>query len=169
MKTAQLLYSIICDDVRIEMGNKLSLMGLFEKPPDAFLLHKPADEVVIGLAVLDAIFSGRIGPLQVQPNTVGRNPALRQYVANDFADRQFLKNPRAVALREQPHRGHQFGPEKGLVDGFSGHLEMRDDAMKSTFARRAVDRELGGLTHDILEHEAGVARDQLDFEAVELA
>ena len=30
MKTAQLLYSIICDDVRIEMGNKLSLMGLFE-------------------------------------------------------------------------------------------------------------------------------------------
>jgi hypothetical protein len=30
MKTAQLIYSIICDDVRIEMGNKLSLMGLFE-------------------------------------------------------------------------------------------------------------------------------------------
>src|ERR1051325_6690553 len=30
MKTAQLMYSILCDDVRIEMGNKLSLMGLFE-------------------------------------------------------------------------------------------------------------------------------------------
>ncbi len=30
MKTAQLVYSIICDDVRIEMGNKLSFMGLFE-------------------------------------------------------------------------------------------------------------------------------------------
>ena len=30
MKTAQLVYSIICDDVRIEMGNKLSLMGVFE-------------------------------------------------------------------------------------------------------------------------------------------
>ena len=30
MKTAQLFYSIVCDDVRIEMGNKLSLMGLFE-------------------------------------------------------------------------------------------------------------------------------------------
>ena len=30
MKTAKLVYSIICDDVRIEMGNKLSLMGLFE-------------------------------------------------------------------------------------------------------------------------------------------
>jgi hypothetical protein len=30
MKNAQLVYSITCDDVRIEMGNKLSLMGLFE-------------------------------------------------------------------------------------------------------------------------------------------
>ena len=30
MKNAQLVYSIICDDVRIEMGNKLSMMGLFE-------------------------------------------------------------------------------------------------------------------------------------------
>jgi hypothetical protein len=30
MNTAQLVYSIICDDVRLEMGNKLSLMGLFE-------------------------------------------------------------------------------------------------------------------------------------------
>ena len=29
-KTAQLVYSIICDDVRLEMGNKLSLMGIFE-------------------------------------------------------------------------------------------------------------------------------------------
>ena len=30
MKQAKLVYSITCDDVRIEMGNKLSLMGLFE-------------------------------------------------------------------------------------------------------------------------------------------
>ena len=30
MSRAQLVYSITCDDVRIEMGNKLSLMGLFE-------------------------------------------------------------------------------------------------------------------------------------------
>src|SRR5262245_26570805 len=30
MKTAQLLYSIVCDGVRVEMGNKRSLMGIFE-------------------------------------------------------------------------------------------------------------------------------------------
>jgi hypothetical protein len=30
VKQANLVYSITCDDVRIEMGNKLSLMGIFE-------------------------------------------------------------------------------------------------------------------------------------------
>jgi hypothetical protein len=30
VKQAQLVYSVTCDDVRIEMGNKLSLMGIFE-------------------------------------------------------------------------------------------------------------------------------------------
>ena len=29
-KPPKLIYSILCDDVRIEMGNKLSLMGIFE-------------------------------------------------------------------------------------------------------------------------------------------
>jgi hypothetical protein len=30
MGSAQLVYSILCDDVRLEMGNRLSLMGVFE-------------------------------------------------------------------------------------------------------------------------------------------
>jgi hypothetical protein len=30
MGNAQLVYSLACDDVRLEMGNKLSLMGIFE-------------------------------------------------------------------------------------------------------------------------------------------
>jgi len=30
MRNVQLVYTIVCDDVRVEMGNKLSLMGVFE-------------------------------------------------------------------------------------------------------------------------------------------
>lgn len=30
MRNAQLVYTIVCDDVRLEAGNKLSLMGIFE-------------------------------------------------------------------------------------------------------------------------------------------
>ena len=28
--TAQLAYSLLCDDIRLEAGNKLSLMGIFQ-------------------------------------------------------------------------------------------------------------------------------------------
>jgi hypothetical protein len=38
-KSLNLLYSILCDDVRIEMGNKLSLMGIFQ---NVFLPTFPA-------------------------------------------------------------------------------------------------------------------------------
>ena len=39
MKSAQLVYGILCDDVRIEIGNKVSLMGIFE---NVFLPSFPA-------------------------------------------------------------------------------------------------------------------------------
>ena len=39
MKSAQLVYSLLCEDVRLELGNKLSLMGVFE---NVFLPSFPA-------------------------------------------------------------------------------------------------------------------------------
>src|ERR1043165_697516 len=48
MKNAQLVYSIICDDVRLEMGNKLSLMGIFE---NVFFQSFPS--VLLRLAVVN--------------------------------------------------------------------------------------------------------------------
>ena len=47
-KAARLIYSILCDDVRLEMGNKLSLMGIFE---NVFLPSFPA--VIIRFAVVN--------------------------------------------------------------------------------------------------------------------
>jgi hypothetical protein len=39
VKSAQLVYSLLCEDVRLEIGNKLSLMGVFE---NVFLQSFPA-------------------------------------------------------------------------------------------------------------------------------
>jgi hypothetical protein len=39
MSSAQLAYSLLCDDVRLEVGNKLSLMGIFQ---NVFLPAFPA-------------------------------------------------------------------------------------------------------------------------------
>jgi hypothetical protein len=48
MKSARLIYSILCDDVRLEMGNKLSMMGIFE---NIFLPSFPA--VILRFAVVN--------------------------------------------------------------------------------------------------------------------
>src|SRR5678816_1177305 len=48
MKSAQLMYSILCDDVRLEMGNKLSFMGVFE---NVFLPSFPA--VILRFAAIN--------------------------------------------------------------------------------------------------------------------
>ena len=47
-KPPKLIYSILCDDVRIEMGNKLSLMGIFES---VFLPAFPA--VILRFATIN--------------------------------------------------------------------------------------------------------------------
>jgi hypothetical protein len=48
MRSAQLAYSILCDDVRLEIGNKLSLMGIFE---NVYLPSFPA--MVLRFAVIN--------------------------------------------------------------------------------------------------------------------
>ena len=48
MDQAKLIYTLICDDVRLEMGNKMSLMGLFQ---NIFLPRFPA--TIVKFAVLN--------------------------------------------------------------------------------------------------------------------
>jgi hypothetical protein len=48
MRNVNLVYSIVCDDVRVEMGNKLSLMGVFE---NIFFAQFPS--VLIKFAVVN--------------------------------------------------------------------------------------------------------------------
>jgi hypothetical protein len=48
VKNSKLVYSIVCDDVRIEMGNKLSLMGLFEN-----IFFQAFPSILLKLAVVN--------------------------------------------------------------------------------------------------------------------
>ena len=47
-KSAHLVYSILCDDIRLELGNKLSLMGIFQS---VFLPSFPA--IILRFAALN--------------------------------------------------------------------------------------------------------------------
>jgi hypothetical protein len=73
MRSAQLIYSIVCDDVRIEMGNKLSVMGLFE---NIFLPSFPS--VLLKFAVVNH-WEG-VGQFETQVKIV--NPERREVVAS---------------------------------------------------------------------------------------
>jgi hypothetical protein len=73
MKSAQLVYCIVCDDVRLEMGNKLSLMGVFE---NVFLPGFPS--VLLKFAIVNH-WEG-VGQYETQVKIV--NPDRREVVAS---------------------------------------------------------------------------------------
>ena len=73
MKHAKLAFSIICDDVRIEMGNKLSFMGVFE---NIFLPSFPS--ALVKFAIVNH-WQG-VGPFETQVKIL--NPDRREVVAS---------------------------------------------------------------------------------------
>ena len=73
MKSAQLVYCLVCDDVRLEMGNKLSLMGVFE---NIFLPSFPA--VLLKFAIVNH-WEG-VGQYETQVKIV--SPERREVVAS---------------------------------------------------------------------------------------
>ena len=73
MRNAQLVYCVVCDDVRIEMGNKLSLMGVFE---NIFLPNFPS--VLLKFAVVNH-WEGN-GEFETQVKIL--NPERREVVAS---------------------------------------------------------------------------------------
>lgn len=71
-KSARLVYGILCDDVRLELGNKLSLMGIFE---NVFLPSFPA--VILRFATVNHWVGA--GDFQTQVKVIapdGREAAL---------------------------------------------------------------------------------------------
>jgi hypothetical protein len=73
MRSAQLVYCIVADDVRLEVGNKLSLMGVFEK---VFLPSFPS--ILLKFAVVNH-WEGE-GRYETQVKIV--NPERREVVAS---------------------------------------------------------------------------------------
>jgi hypothetical protein len=73
MRNAHLVYSIVCDDVRLEMGNKLSLMGVFE---NVFLPSFPS--ILLKFAVVNH-WEGD-GQFETQVRIM--NPERRELVAS---------------------------------------------------------------------------------------
>ena len=73
MRNAQLIYCIVCDDIRLEMGNKLSLMGVFE---NVFLPSFPS--ILLKFAIVNH-WEG-VGTFETQVKIL--NPERKEVVAS---------------------------------------------------------------------------------------
>ena len=95
--TAQLVYSILCDDVRLEMGNKLSLMGIFE---NVYLPSFPA--VLLRFATVNHWVGA--GDYQTQVRVVspeGRDVAQSAQSTFRIDGKMVFQRPLFVALIQQ--------------------------------------------------------------------
>src|SRR5205814_7544657 len=75
---------------------------------DAFLLHQPADEVEVCLAILHAVFPLRISPAQLE-FIILETVALKDLL-NDVRHFFFLENAAIGSAREKPKPGNQSRP-----------------------------------------------------------
>ena len=70
---------------------------------DPLLLHEPAGELKVGLAVLHAVLSRLERPLDLK-----RDVQVREHLLEDIGDGHMLKDPALEVLRQQPEPGDQL-------------------------------------------------------------
>ena len=75
-----------------------------EVEEDSLFLHQAAGEVVVALAILNAVHAGLIVPpdLEIYVGDGGQN------LLQDLGDRQVLENPALKVLRQPPEVGHDL-------------------------------------------------------------
>ena len=77
--TAQLAYSLLCDDIRLEAGNKLSLMGIFQ---NVYFQSLPA--TILKFALLNHWVGAGEHSTEIRIISPDRNRLLLQTVPSNF-------------------------------------------------------------------------------------
>src|SRR5262249_40029241 len=118
-----------------------------EEEEDALLLEEAADEVEIGLVVLDHVLPGRVAAREGGANL---RAALFQDLLDDLRNLQRLEDPALSHLAQRPQLRHH--PEAELAamlsrPGLPG-LHAGDDAVDVPDTLVEVDPELGLLAEE---------------------
>src|SRR5262245_17022129 len=109
----------------------MPILTLLEIPPDALFLHQPANEVGIGLAVLNAVFARLVFTFKrADANAVAADSRILQDGFDDLRHGLVLKNPRAVTMRERPGSGNNLRAVIGLAHRLVGVFQPADDSVK---------------------------------------
>ena len=93
---------------RVDEDQPVRAVLVLEQKADALALELPADEVVVGLVVLDAVLV--LPVTAIEPKLVVPETVLVQDLLHDFLDILVVKDAAVAAEREKPepwHAGHQ--------------------------------------------------------------
>ena len=102
----------ICEHQRV------ILVAMFEKIVNPFLFHQAADEIEIGLAVLDNEVFIFIRPELGFVELPAADPMIGKHLLDDFTDILLLEDPAIGRQRQRPQLGrdHQPGHHRRFVD-----------------------------------------------------
>ena len=140
----------------------LGRAGMVEEEVDPFLLHQPAQEIIVGFAVLHAELSLLVG-MRGLVGQIRGEAVLAQHLLYDLDHRLVLKDPAVLGAGQKPQPGADLGAVMRLPVM---------DAQKARFDAGAVDRPfravlLGhidrqGLADDVAQVKVHIRRDELD-------
>ena len=142
---------IVGHDHRVVASAAARVVFVLEKEIDPLFLHEARDEVVIRLAVLNAVFADRIGAAQQgRVQVIGRYSGFLDHLRDDLGHVFVLKNTAVEALSEQPERRRQVGVEHRVAAYFGDPPEARELAAEPAGFGTVLDRQHGRLANHVL-------------------
>jgi hypothetical protein len=82
---------------------------MLEEKTDALFFHQAADEVQLGLLILDAVCSSRIALLQREPVVQTRKARVFEHLLDNLFGVRMLEYPAVVTVAKIPGPGHEGG------------------------------------------------------------
>ena len=114
---------------------------VLEEIVDAVLLHQPADEVEVGLAVLHAVFELRIRAFVGQLRFEVGEAAILEHLLDDLGRLLVQEDPAVGRARQQPEPGPQHDAVGVVVVLHADPLRLDQDAVELALLAVGLDLE----------------------------
>ncbi|MGY4487146.1 hypothetical protein ACVWWR_006337 [Bradyrhizobium sp. LM3.2] len=135
---------------------------VLEEVVDAVLFHQPAHEIHVSLAVLNAIFELRTGPLFGQFGFIIGEAAFVEDLLDDVGRFLVLKDPTIGGPRQQPKPRPQHDPVAEIVVVYPEPLGLRQNATELALLFMQLYGQRTLLTNGSVEVEVGILTETLD-------
>lgn len=143
---------------------------VFEKIVNALLLHQAADEIEVGLPVLNAIFKSGKRSFAFNFGFKVGETAVLEYFLDDRWYFLFLEYPVVSGARQEPQPWPQREPiAEKLSLARTQSLRRNQDAIEHAIWSDGLDFDRAGFAECLVEVDLGIEADCFDVEIEQLA